>query len=163
MIVSYLFLALTLTFLERPHFFRSEEENGAGTADPVGFASYWPLLPLFVFWVNLDLLVSPYPLTVALYLLGQLLQSRYGPECGDPEAVRRGEIATLAGVLAAGLTVCLVNPHHIYAFPTPPAQLGPSPATSVLQHDPSFRGLRDVAVRGGLFSSGPGLDGLWSG
>ncbi len=156
MIVSYLFLSLTLTFLERPHFFRSDEENGAGTADPVGFPSYWPLLPLFVFWVNLDSWFLLGPLTVALYLLGQLLQSRYGPECGDPEAVRRGEIATLAGVLAAGLTVCLINPHHIYAFLTPPAQLGLSPATGVLQHDPSFRGLRMSPFEADYFRPGLG-------
>jgi hypothetical protein len=141
MIVSYLFLALTLYFLERPHSLRSDEETGARTAIPVAFAAYWPLLPLFVLWVNLDSWFLLGPLTVALYLLGQLLQSNYGPGRGDPEAFRRGETATLVRVLGVCLLACLINPHHIYAFLTPPAQLGLGPATSVLQTDPAFRGL----------------------
>ena len=139
MIVSYLFLALTLYVLERPHSFQSNDDNHA--AEPVAFSAYWPLLPLFVLWVNLDSWFLLGPLTVALYLLGQLLQSKIGPERNDPEALRWGEAATLARVLAAGLVVCLINPHHVYAFVTPPAQLGLSPATSVLQTDPAFRGL----------------------
>jgi tetratricopeptide (TPR) repeat protein len=141
MIVSYLFLALTLYVLERPHSLRPDEENGGGAAKPVSFGAHWPLLPLFVLWVNLDSWFLLGPLTVALYLLGQLLQSKIGPERDDPEALRWGEAAMLARVLAAGLLVCLINPHHIYAFVTPPAQLGLSPATSILQTDPAFRGL----------------------
>ena len=156
MITSYLFLALTLYFLERPHTLRPNEENGAGTAEPVAFTAYWPLLPLFVLWVNLDSWFLLGPLTVALYLLGQLLQSSYGPGRDDPEAIRCGETATLLGVLAAGLVVCLINPHHVYAFLTPPAQLGLSPATGVLQTDPDFHGLLMSPFEGEYWRPGLG-------
>jgi tetratricopeptide (TPR) repeat protein len=138
MIVSYLFLALTLYFLERPHSFRTDEE---GPSQRIAFTAYWPLLPLFVLWVNLDSWFLLGPLTVALYLLGQVLQSNYGPGRDDPEAYRVGESATLLLVLPACLAACLINPFGVYAFLTPPAQLGLSPATSVLQHDAAFRGL----------------------
>jgi tetratricopeptide (TPR) repeat protein len=141
MIVSYLFFALTLHFLERPHSSRADEENGEWAAKPIPFAAYWPLLPLFILWVNLDSWFLLGPLTVALVLLGQVLQSNYGPSRDDPEAFRRGETATLVRVLAACLAVCLINPFGVYAFLTPPAQLGLSPAMSVLQHDSAFRGL----------------------
>jgi|GEM_PF-705775 tetratricopeptide (TPR) repeat protein/MFS family permease len=141
MIVSYLFLALTLYFLERPHTSRPDEENGEWAAKPISFIAYWPLLPLFILWVNLDSWFLLGPLTVALVLLGQVLQANYGPSRDDPEAFRLGETAALVQVLAACLAVCLINPFGVYAFLTPPAQLGLFPAMSVLQHDSAFRGL----------------------
>ncbi len=154
MIVSYLFLALTFYFLERPHSVRA---NSDGMTAPVGFAGYWPLLPLFVLWVNLDSWFLLGPLTVALYLLGQAIQSNCGPSRDDREANRQGETAALAGVLAAGLAVCLINPHHVHAFLTPPAQLGLSPATVVLQQDPAFHGLRTSPFQAEYLRPGFGL------
>ena len=54
---------------------------------------------------------------------------------------REGETAALGLVLPACLAACLLSPHHVYAFLTPPAQLGLSAAARVLEQDPSFQGL----------------------
>lgn len=134
MIVSYLFLALTLYFLERPH---RPSENGE--SKPVSFAAYRPLLPLFALWVNLDSWFLLGPATVALYLIGQALQTAVGPDRDN--AVRKGEVAALGLLLPAGLAACLLSPHHVYALLTPPAQLGLSPASRALQQDPAFQTL----------------------
>src|SRR5262249_46181084 len=90
-VVSYLFLALTLYFLLRPHASRrlddpaSEGDNPApepkkGEQKPDGpeltWKTYWPLLLLFVLWVNLDAWFFLGPVTVGLFLLGQLLPIR---------------------------------------------------------------------------------------
>ena len=92
MIVSYLFLGLTLYFLERPH---RPAADGAARTEPIAFRAYWPLLPLFVLWVNLDTWFLLGPLTVALYLLGQVIQSRFGPFRGDAGMIRPEETKAL--------------------------------------------------------------------
>ena len=139
MIVSYLFLALTIYFLERPH--RPAPEDDLFAAKPVSFIAYWPLLPLFALWANLDAWFLLGPLTVALYLIGQVLQTKFGPD-RDGRAVGKGETAALGLALPACLAACLLNPHGVYAFLTPPAQLGLSPAAHVLEQDAAFQGLR---------------------
>src|SRR5262245_22117024 len=113
---SYLFLALTVLFLER----RRRLHTATWTA-------YWPLLPGFVLWVNLDGWFLLGPLTVALYWLGGLLN-------GNRSGRRALGIAFLLSVAA-----CVLNPHHIRAFELP-WQLGLSEAGSVRRHDPQFRG-----------------------
>ena len=138
MIVSYLFLALTVYFLERPH--RPAPEEDPLAAKSVSFVAYWPLLPLFALWANLDAWFLLGPLTVALYLLGQALQTKFGP-VRDGRAVRKGELSALGLALPACLAACLLNPHGVYAFLTPPAQLGLSPAAHVLEQDAAFHGL----------------------
>ena len=148
MIVSYLFLGLTLFFLERPH---RPADDGFSRSGPVSFTAYWPLLPLFVLWVNLDSWFLLGPLTVALYLLGQVLQSRFGPDAPTPPSptregregrgVRPGEVKALGIALGVGLAACLLNPYHVFAFLTPPVQLGLSPAARVLAQDPDFKRL----------------------
>ena len=103
MIVSYLVLALTLYFLERPH--RSTNHDGAGlVAKPLSLTAYWPLAPLFVLWVNLDSWFLLGPLTVALYLFGGVLQSRFGPGRGAADTIRAGETRVLGFTLIASLT-----------------------------------------------------------
>lgn len=77
MIVSYLFLALTVYFLERPH--RPAPEEDPLAAKSVSFVAYWPLLPLFALWANLDAWFLLGPLTVALYLLGQASRRNSAP------------------------------------------------------------------------------------
>ena len=139
MIVSYLFLALTVFFLERPH--RPAPEDDPVTEKTVSFVAYWPLLPLFALWANLDAWFLLGPLTVALYLIGQALQTQFGPD-RDGRAVAKGETAALGLALPACLAACLLNPHGVYAFLTPPAQLGLSPAAHILEQDAAFQGLR---------------------
>ncbi len=98
----------------------------------------WLIPPLFALWVNCDEWFFVGPLTVALYLAGELLQQRLPLVGQTPQTDRRRELGTLTGVLVVGLVACLLNPHHIYAF-TLPAEFGLSPATSLLRNDPQFR------------------------
>jgi hypothetical protein len=118
--VSLLALALTLGFLER-----GLRRHAAGVS---ALAAYWPLLPLFALWVNLDAWFLLGPAAVALYALGSLLR-------GDRRAA-----AALGLTLLAGLAACLVNPHGIRAFAWP-NDLGLSPAAAALAGDPLGREL----------------------
>jgi tetratricopeptide (TPR) repeat protein len=97
--VSYLLLALTLWFL------RDQEETAAQRPPPV--LPPWPLLVLFVVWVNLDRWFLLGLGTVALVWLGQSLDGR-------GFLLRRA----LSFALVAG--VCLLNPSHVHAFALPP-------------------------------------------
>src|SRR5262245_39209218 len=71
--ISYLFLALTLYFLQRGGGWLNGGEPAPTSR--VSWQRYWPLLPLFVLWANLDEWFFLGPLTVALSLVGQWLQS----------------------------------------------------------------------------------------
>ncbi len=72
---SYLFLALTLYLLERSQASLPREgEQPRRTG-----ALLWLLPPLFVLWVNLDGWFLLGLVTVALYLVGALLQRAFGP------------------------------------------------------------------------------------
>ncbi len=119
--VSYLLLAVTVWFLERRR--RLAAEGGAS-----GFASYWPLLVVFVLWVNLDTWFFLGPLTVALYWLGDILSSVTAP------AGARRPAHILGLVALAGLAVCLLNPYHVRAFDVL-SLLSPSDAVA---RDPHF-------------------------
>jgi hypothetical protein len=103
--VSYLLLALTLWLL------RSQGESAVGRTVPL---VRWPLLALFVVWVNLDQWFVLGLATVALVWLGEVLDL---PRPWGWGLVRR----TLSLALLAA--VCLLNPSHVYAF-VPPAELG---------------------------------------
>jgi tetratricopeptide (TPR) repeat protein len=143
-VVSYLFLALTLYFLERPR-----QPTG------VPLTAYWPLLPLFVLWVNLDSWFLLGPLTVALYLAGQALQAWFGPAAAA--GVRKGEIKALGLTFIVSLAACLLNPHHVHVFLTPPVQLGLFPAAHVLREDSAFQALRLAPFSGAYMQpGGPG-------
>jgi hypothetical protein len=100
--VSFLFLGLTLYLLNR-----------YGTT---GDWRLWLLPPLFALWINLDSWYVLGPLTVALFLLGELLQRLVGPKQADAPA----RLRPLALVLLAGLAACLLNPHHYHALTLPP-------------------------------------------
>jgi hypothetical protein len=148
MALSFLFLALTLWFLERARLPltptplpRGERGRGEGQPAVISFTAYWPLLVLFALWVNLDAWFFLGPLVVALYAVGQALQAFVGPDRDDPRAVRRGEAGVLGLVLLAGLAACLLNPHHVYAFLAPPSQLAVSPAALELRQERLFQGL----------------------
>jgi tetratricopeptide (TPR) repeat protein len=114
--VSYLFLALTLWFL-RPRrstaAARSGEpsrtEGAARLAAPT-----WPLIPLFVLWVNVDRWFVLGLAVVLLVSLGEAL-----------DAIGKGQL-TLSSVLRPLVAVlclaaaCLLNPAHVHAFALPP-------------------------------------------
>jgi tetratricopeptide (TPR) repeat protein len=135
--VSYLFLALTLFFLERPN--RLD-------LSPPSWASYWPLLPLFALWVNLDGWFLLGPLTVALYAAGEGLRSILGPR------QERSNTAALGVIFLAGLAMCLLSPHHVHAFVLP-VPLGLSEAAAGLGDDPLGRTLRISPLESAYFRS----------
>jgi hypothetical protein len=107
-VFSLLFLALTLWVLTLPR-----------TSHPR--AIYW-LPPLFLLWVNTDQWFVLGPLTVLLWLIGEVLQFSTktlnpGPDADAPR------IKQLAAVLGIGLLACLINPWTYRAF-TLPMELG---------------------------------------
>ncbi|HEX5269456.1 MAG TPA: hypothetical protein VFW33_03165, partial [Gemmataceae bacterium] len=116
--VSYLGLALTLLLLERG-------DRRPGWPEASVLAAYWPLLPLFALWANLDAWFLLGPAAVACYALGALLGGR------------RRVAAGLAVVLAAGLAACCLNPYLVRAFRWP-NELGLSEAARALRDAPLF-------------------------
>ena len=133
-VLSYLFLGLTLLLLE------SQRSREKATAD--GSQAPWDvrwLIPLLcALWVNLDAWFLLGPLTVGLYLLGEWLEEKTMPAARRPGAHRSH--VKLIVVLAVSIAACLINPFHVHAF-TLPAQLGLSPAGSVLAEDDMYRRL----------------------
>jgi hypothetical protein len=137
-LLSYLFLAVTLYLLERsrPRFgvaWDHVPDRRHGSAKPDGWSPLWLLPPLFVLWVNCDDWFLLGPLTVILYGLGELFQELFNPVSAGPDVPDRSRRKTLALVTVAGLAACLVNPHHIHGAFTLPAQLPLNPAALALQ------------------------------
>jgi hypothetical protein len=117
--ISYVLFALTFALLQR-------RSNAAHEEMPTVW-QYWPLLLLFVLWVNVDSWFLLGPLTVAITGLGAHLDGN------------RSRARTLGAVFVLGLVVCLVNPHHFRAFMVP-EQLGLSGAGWTLRVHPLFDG-----------------------
>lgn len=132
---SFLFLGLTLYLLERPRLLREAREARGEQNGGDRFGSWWALPPLFVLWVNLDNWFILGPITVGLYLVGAMLQRRFGPASG--EGAEDANPARLGWVLAASTAACLINPYHLHAF-TLPAQLSMGRAAQTLRQDPTF-------------------------
>ena len=142
-ILSYLFLSLTIWFLIRPapqtavvreQLERKKKVRAAGK--PIPFQAYWRLPVFCMLWVNLDQWFLLGPLTIGLYLLGVALQDRFLPLARTADTPVE-EPKTLGLVLLASLTACLVSPHHFRAFVLPP-QLGFNPAAETLHDDRMF-------------------------
>lgn len=144
MVVSFLFLGVTLWLLLRggDWLYRpGREEAGRrrpAPGAPVTWVHYWPLLPLFAFWANLDEWFFLGPVTVALFALGQAVQAQRGRTRVTAETPRPGEVRALGVVLVAGLAACLLNPHHVFVFRVP-AELGLTAVADMLKEDPSLR------------------------
>ncbi len=105
--VSYLFLALTLWLLREGE----RAETGTAPAPLPPALPPWPLVVLFVAWVNLDSGFLVGLLTVALVGLGRTLDEA---RAGGPRALLHRGCAF--AVLAAA---CLLGPAHVYAFVPP--------------------------------------------
>ncbi|HKB39107.1 MAG TPA: hypothetical protein VKD72_21895, partial [Gemmataceae bacterium] len=141
-VVSLLFLGQTLWLLQRGgRWLHAPAQDAGPTPDePVSWKNYWPLLPLFALWANLDEWFLLGPITVGLYALGQALQANQtqrGPTAGTP---RPGEVRALGVVFVVGLVACLLNPHHVFVFALP-ASLGFSAAADALAQDTALRQL----------------------
>jgi hypothetical protein len=131
--LSFLLLAVTLWLL-------TAARRGSGKR------LWWLLPPLFVLWVNCDQWFFLGPLTVALFLVGEILQFWFALDEEGKDEERRRELITLGLVLAASLAACLVNPHHLHAFTLPP-EFGTVAAGDLAQHDPQFGSFRVSPLR----------------
>ncbi len=80
------------------------------------------------------------PATVAIYLLGDVLQGWLAPAREGPDAPAPGERRTLLLVLVAGAAACLVNPYFYRAFSLP-SELGLSGAADSLGRDGQYMSL----------------------
>jgi hypothetical protein len=131
-LISALFLAVTLFLLQRPR--NDNNSRGVATSSKI----YWLLPVLFVLWVNLDEWFLLGPITVALFLIGQLLQQFFAPVRTGEDAPEPGLVSKLALVLVVGLAACLINPFHIHAFVLP-SQLSLHLPTELMRTDSYLR------------------------
>jgi hypothetical protein len=104
--VSYLLLGLALWCLR--------DDKGGNRAGAASLLPPWPLLVLFLAWVNLDGWFVLGLAVVALVWFGQDLDQPLAP-AGRLAALARHACSLL---LLGG--VCLLNPHHVRAFALPP-------------------------------------------
>jgi hypothetical protein len=126
-VVSYLFLALTLLIVRWPSL-----RAPAPAKTPSSYRCFWLLPPLFALWVNCDAWFFLGPITVALYWLGEYLQDSLSTERTPTRPA--AELRILGYALLAGLAACLLNPHHVFAFTLPP-QLGMTEAATAVRKD----------------------------
>jgi len=149
-VLSYLFLALTLLLVRWPHL-RPPPENPKARRS---YGAFWLLPGLFALWVNCDQWFFLGPVAAGLYWLGEYLQDALSTERkrpGDP-----AELRTLGYAVLAGVAACLLNPHHIFAF-TLPAQLGIGDAAAAVKNDPQLKLLFLSPLDGAWWTSTHGL------
>ena len=85
----------------------------------------------FALWANLDRWFFLGPLTIALYLLGEILQPTRPGETDRPSRM------TLAIALAAGILACMLNPHHYHVWQIP-IELSPGSLPEKVVTDPEL-------------------------
>jgi tetratricopeptide (TPR) repeat protein len=131
-VLSYVLLALTLYLLVRV---------GPGSR------RIWFLPLVCLLWVNVDEWFFLGPATIALFLIGELVQhflnrratgTVAGATTGDQ--ARGNSVRVLGLVLVASIGACLVNPYHVRAF-TLPAPLNPQVIQSAAAGDPLLKHL----------------------
>jgi hypothetical protein len=150
-VLSYLFLGLTLLVVRWPHVLPPPANPKARRS----YRMFWLLPALFALWVNCDQWFFLGPVAAGLYWLGEYLQDaltapdRKHPR--DPAELRTLGYATLAGVAA-----CLVNPHHVFAF-TLPAQLGVGDAAAAVKNDQQLKLLFLSPLDGDYWTAANGL------
>jgi hypothetical protein len=116
MIVSYLFLAITLFVLARAGVFtlaHEETETPSSPAVARDVRALWWLPLMFVLWANLDGFFVLGLLAVGLCWAASGLAHRLGGESPVPGK-------TLGLVFGACVAACVVNPHHVRVFQLPP-------------------------------------------
>lgn len=143
--VSLLLLAVTFYLLVRRELggeADAPERKRTRTPPPAAWLpegpdrALWLLVPLFALWVNLDTWFFLGPLTLALYLLGELIHDLTAS--ASRPASRPGAWRPMAVVLAAGVAACLLNPNHVLALRLP-AEIVGSETIARLEEDSLFR------------------------
>jgi tetratricopeptide (TPR) repeat protein len=114
--VSILFVGITLWLLYR----ENRQDQPSRVAKPFAWGSLWLLPPLFALWVNLDGWFLLGPITLALYLMGEVMQSILSDRTTEEKAEDLARMKRAAAVLIAGVAACLLNPQHVHAFTLPP-------------------------------------------
>jgi hypothetical protein len=99
----------------------------------------WLLPAVCALWVNVDEWFLLGPVTIGLFLLGEVVQCRLGDAAppGSP-APRASPVLTLGLVLVASVLACLINPYHVRAFAWPQA-LDPALLAGPAPRDVQFR------------------------
>jgi hypothetical protein len=108
-VVSFLFLALTLFILFHVGMFATQQAEAA----PNRVRWLWALPVLFAVWANLDSWFILGPIILGACWAGSGLAKWY-PN-GNPVPGK-----TIGLVLGVSLLACLVNPHHVHVFELPP-------------------------------------------
>jgi tetratricopeptide (TPR) repeat protein len=152
---SLLFLGITLCVLQAPR----HEEIGPGrnslARSPLNV--YWLLPPLFALWVNVDEWFLLGPVTVALYLIGVVLQQLTAPIRTGTDAPEPRQPLILFLVFIVGVTACLINPYGYRAF-TLPVQLGLTDVVDVYRQDSLLRHYFDSPFDQDYFRPGIGMN-----
>ena len=120
-VLSQLFLAITVFLLYRWREGAREFVAQAGAVESTSGKSwhYLVALPiLFALWGNLDEWFLLGPLTVGLFLVGEVVQL-YASPAGSKERVRPSDLAVLALAGVAGLAACVLSPYTIRGFTLP--------------------------------------------
>jgi hypothetical protein len=141
-LVSAVLLAVTLFLLDRAR-------RGRTARDRLSWLrAYGPICLLFALWANLDDWFVLGPVTVALYLLGEVVSV-----IGHGSDRKEADLSGLTLLLGAGLLACLVNPFHVRVFALP-AELGLSATAQALEQDPVLQGLFVSPFEGAYFRAG---------
>jgi hypothetical protein len=141
--ISYFLLALTLWLLW-PHPGKDETEK-----PPSSFPlPPWPLLVLFVIWVNMDSWFVLGLGTVALVWLGQVLDEALADR--GPQRMSFSSLLRPVFTFALLAVVCLLNPSHVHVFELPPDLAWSGPAGSLASG-------RTMSPFGGVFLATFGL------
>jgi hypothetical protein len=140
-IVSYLFLAITLCLLTwrsaaEDLSLDSKTEEGKGKN---GLYRCLALILLVGLWANLDAWFILGPITIGLFLLGEVIQGLLAPVEPGKASSQAKERQWLGLALVGSLAVCLANPHHVKVFEWP-IELGFGVPAEVSKN-PSFAGI----------------------
>ncbi|MBM3996916.1 MAG: hypothetical protein FJ303_22615 [Planctomycetes bacterium] len=107
-VVSMLFVSITLFVLDRVGVFAFKREEG----EPDRTHWLWYLPPLFALWANLDQYFLLGPLLVGLCWGATCLGQWFPSAEGVPTT-------TLGQVFGVALAACVLNPHHVHVFQLP--------------------------------------------
>ena len=144
-VVSFLFLAVTIWLLTTTHW-----NEGRFVPRLVCF------MLLFAFWVNLDGWFFLGPVTVALFLLGSVIEHALQLDRSGADVIRIAGIRRLVVIVLAGTAACLLNPHGYHAFSLP-AEISFAVPRTILERDPQFQQFFLSPLDAAYFRLGNGL------